>query len=32
VLEAVGLSNEDYDMIMGYSRLETSKIAKLMNS
>jgi HD-like signal output (HDOD) protein len=31
-LEIVGLNNEDYDMIMGYSRLETSKIAKLINS
>jgi hypothetical protein len=31
-LETVGLNNEDYDMIMGYARLETSKIAKLINS
>jgi len=31
-LETVGLSNEDYDMIVGYSRLETSKIAKLISS
>jgi len=31
-LEVVGLSDEDYDMIISYSRLETSKIAILINS
>lgn len=31
-LETVGLNNEDYDMIMGYSRVETSKIAKLISA
>jgi HD-like signal output (HDOD) protein len=31
-LEIVGLSNEDYDIIIKYSRLETSKIANLINS
>ncbi|WP_412971364.1 HDOD domain-containing protein [Glaciecola sp. MF2-115] len=31
-IETVGLSDEDYDMIMNYSRLETSKIANLMSS
>jgi hypothetical protein len=31
-LETVGLSDEDYDMILSYSRLETSKIANVINS
>ena len=31
-IETVGLSEEDYDMIMNYSRLETSKIANLISS
>jgi hypothetical protein len=31
-IETVGLNNEDYDMIKRYSHLETSKIAKLINS
>ncbi len=32
VLETIGLSDEDYDMIIKYSRSETSKIANLINS
>jgi HD-like signal output (HDOD) protein len=31
-IETVGLTEEDYDMIINYSRLETSKIANLINS
>jgi hypothetical protein len=31
-IETVGLSDEDYDMIINYSRLETSNIANLINS
>jgi hypothetical protein len=31
-IEMVGLSDEDYGMIINYSRLETSKIANLINS
>jgi hypothetical protein len=31
-IEMVGLSDEDYDMIINYSRLETFKIANLINS
>ena len=30
--EMVGLNDDDYDMIINYSRLETSKIANLINS
>ena len=30
--ETVGLSDEDYDMIINYSRMETSNIANLINS
>jgi HD-like signal output (HDOD) protein len=32
VLETIGLNDEDYDMIIKYSRSETSKIASVMNS
>ncbi|MBF7072071.1 HDOD domain-containing protein [Glaciecola sp. MH2013] len=31
-LDTVSLSDDDYDMILNYSRLETSKIANLINS
>lgn len=31
-VETVGLSDEDYDMIINYSRVETSNIANLINS
>lgn len=31
-IDTVGLSAEDYDMIKGYARLETSKIANLISS
>jgi HD-like signal output (HDOD) protein len=31
-IEMVGLTDEDYDMIISYSRSETSKIANLINS
>jgi hypothetical protein len=32
VMETIDLSDEDYDMIIKYSRSETLKIANLINS